>query len=211
MTADRRDWVDVVCEECDWGVRVPPSQASAAGSAHTHTHHSLEEKTPTACSMCGKTENHNPCAIASCPLRASVSPSNEEIPYPPPPGHIFKVDDIRDLPYEVMQYDSGVRRTPNEGKINWALALDGPLIKRFARHLTEGVKSKGKRNWMKGNTEEDLERFRESAVRHFMQWYAGETDEDHFAATLFNMNGAELTKEKREERWPVDPEAEGYR
>lgn len=92
------------------------------------------------------------------------------------------------------------------------MALDGPLLGRLAKHLTKGEETHGKRNWMMAHTEEDLERFRESAVRHFFQWLAGEASEDHFAATVFNMNGYEHTKEKlKDDRWPVDPDAAGYR
>jgi hypothetical protein len=41
-----------------------------------------------------------------------------------------------------------------------------------------------------------LERFKSSAMRHFMQWVSGEEDEDHAAAVLFNINAAEYTKSK---------------
>ena len=54
----------------------------------------------------------------------------------------------------------------------------------------------GKRNWMKAREQEELDRFKESALRHFLQWYDGDTDEDHAAATIFNMNGAEYVKEQ---------------
>jgi hypothetical protein len=44
---------------------------------------------------------------------------------------------------------------------------------------------------MKARGLEEYERFRESAFRHFLQWFNGETDEDHAAAVYFNINGAE--------------------
>ncbi len=70
------------------------------------------------------------------------------------------------------------------------------MLDRWARHLTTGEATRGKRNWMNAHTPEDLERFRESAVRHFFQWYWGVNGEDHAAATFFNMNGAEYKVEK---------------
>ncbi len=93
------------------------------------------------------------------------------------------------------QFESGMVRDITEGKIDYTLALDGPLFKRLAIHLTKGAIKYAKRNWMKAQGEQELERFRESALRHFLQWYWGETEEDHFAATVFNMNGVEYVKE----------------
>ena len=40
---------------------------------------------------------------------------------------------------------------------------------------------------------------RESAFRHFMAWFAGEIDEDHAAASFFNILAAETTAYKIEE------------
>lgn len=102
-----------------------------------------------------------------------------------------------------VEHTSGMIRDTTDGKINWSLVADGLLLKRWAIHLTKGALSKGKRNWTKAGddpetAENDLERFREGAFRHFMQWYLGENDEDHAAATIFNMDGAELVKAKLE-------------
>lgn len=51
------------------------------------------------------------------------------------------------------------------------------------------------RNWEKASTQDEIDRFKESAFRHFMQWFFGENDEDHAAAVFFNITGAEYTKE----------------
>lgn len=98
---------------------------------------------------------------------------------------------------ERKQFDSGMVRDVTEGKVNFALVADGPLLRRWAVHLTKGAKKYSPRNWMKARGQEELDRFRESAFRHFMQWYYGETDEDHAAAVVFNMNGAEYVKESQ--------------
>jgi len=95
-------------------------------------------------------------------------------------------------------FDSGMVRDVNTNKIDYSLVLDGPLFKRWAQHLTAGAKKYAKRNWMKAAGNEELERFRESALRHFVQWYYGETDEDHAAAVFFNINGAEYVKGKQQ-------------
>lgn len=95
-----------------------------------------------------------------------------------------------------QQFESGMVRDVTDDKIDYSLALDGPMFQRLAEHLTKGAKKYEKRNWMQANGEAELERFRESALRHFLQWYWGETDEDHAAAVFFNINGAEFVKEK---------------
>jgi hypothetical protein len=62
--------------------------------------------------------------------------------------------------------------------------------------MSRGAEKYAKRNWMKATGQAELDRFKESALRHFLQWYWDETDEDHGAAVLFNINGAEYVKEK---------------
>lgn len=94
---------------------------------------------------------------------------------------------------ELVEYPSGVLRGIEDGKVNYLLVRDGPMMPRWAALLTKGAVGR-KRNWMKANSKDDLERFRESASRHFEQWLNGETDEDHAAAVYFNINGAEHTK-----------------
>lgn len=89
-------------------------------------------------------------------------------------------------------------RDITEGKIDFLLVRDGPMLLRWATHLTNGAKKYAKRNWMQANGEEELERFKESAARHFEQWLRGDVDEDHAAAVLFNINGAEYTKDRLE-------------
>ena len=94
-----------------------------------------------------------------------------------------------------MAFDSGMVRDVADNKIDYTLVLDGPMFKRLAIHLTNGAKKYSKRNWMKANGLAELERFRESALRHFLQWFWNESDEDHAAAVFFNINAAEFVKE----------------
>jgi hypothetical protein len=97
---------------------------------------------------------------------------------------------------ERLNFDSGMVRDVTDDKTDYSLVLDGPLVERLAAHLTKGARKYAKRNWLQASGEAEYQRFRESAVRHFLQWYRGDTDEDHFAATVFNMNGAEYVKDK---------------
>jgi hypothetical protein len=92
---------------------------------------------------------------------------------------------------ERVKFTGGMVRDMEKGKINYALVADGPMLKRWAELLTRGAEKYSKRNWMLGVGEDEYIRAKESAFRHFMQWYSGELDEDHAAAIFFNINEAE--------------------
>lgn len=96
-----------------------------------------------------------------------------------------------------MQFDSGMVRDTTEGKIDFSLVLDGPMFKRWAEHLTKGAKKYSARNWMQADGDTERNRAKESALRHFLQWYWGETDEDHASACYFNINLVEYVNEKQ--------------
>lgn len=97
---------------------------------------------------------------------------------------------------ERLQFDSGMVRDVATGKTDYSLVLDGPMFDRWAVHLTKGAQKYAKRNWMLAAGDAERERFRESALRHFLQWYRGEADEDHASAVFFNINGAEYVRSK---------------
>ena len=96
---------------------------------------------------------------------------------------------------ERISFESGMQRDTADDKIDYSLVADGVMLKRYAIHMSKGAAKYSKRNWLKASGQEELERFRESAFRHFIQWYYGEQEEDHFAATIFNMNGHDTVKE----------------
>lgn len=92
-------------------------------------------------------------------------------------------------------------RDTTEGKIDYLNPRFGPMFKRWAEHLTKGRQkypdpSPGVPNWTLAAGEEEFQRARQSAARHFEQWLAGDTDEDHAAAVYFNINLAEYVKGK---------------
>lgn len=94
------------------------------------------------------------------------------------------------------EFSSGMVRDTAEGKTLWHLVADGPMLKRWAELLTRGAVKYSPGNWLKAEGEAEHNRFRESAFRHFMQWYRGDRDEDHGAAVMFNVNGAEYVRDK---------------
>lgn len=104
------------------------------------------------------------------------------------------------------EFTSGMVRDTQEGKANFALTYDGPLLERWAALLTRGAVKYAKRNWMKASGQAELERFKESAARHFAQWMRGDMEEDHAAAIAFNVNGAEYVKDRIEGKDSVQAE-----
>lgn len=102
-------------------------------------------------------------------------------------------------------------RDTTEGKINYMLVRPGPMLKRWAAHLSraaskyDNTRKPGEpRNWQLARGLAEFERFQESAARHFEQWLSGDRDEDHAAGVFFNINGAEYVLEqlKKEEDEP---------
>lgn len=96
---------------------------------------------------------------------------------------------------EVVVYGSGMNRDTSRGKMRPDLIWVPGLI-RYAELMARGAELHGERNWEKASTEEELNRFRESAFRHFLQWFNNETDEDHASAVKFNVDGAEMVRER---------------
>lgn len=100
------------------------------------------------------------------------------------------------------EYASGMVRDTQDGKPIFGLtfASDLPyeeqMLTRFAMHMTKAASKYGFRNWELSDSQEELERFRESALRHFLQWYFGITDEDHASSVLFNITATERLKYK---------------
>lgn len=99
-------------------------------------------------------------------------------------------------------FSGGMQRDSAEDKVDYTLLRDGPMYYRWAEHLRKGALKYGKRNWMKGVGQVELDRAMESALRHMEQWYRGDIDEDHAAAVMFNLNQAEHLKLKMSNKKP---------
>lgn len=101
-----------------------------------------------------------------------------------------------------VEYSTGMQRDTTEAKPRFDLIMPlgvpfkDQLLTRWAELMGRGAAKYSERNWEKASTVEELDRFKESAYRHFMQWYHGETDEDHAAAVLFNLTGAEFVRHR---------------
>lgn len=159
----------------------------------------LEAHAVTQCSLCGPVYATSSCVHDDTTIcltctreikaRFEVNPHQDEmdVPYGRPPKFVTKDSGER------QEYESGMRRDIQEGKPRHDLLYvpglpyaDQPLT-RWASLLERGATKYGEENWTLADSEEELRRFKASAARHFAQWMAGETDEDHMAATFFNM------------------------
>lgn len=108
---------------------------------------------------------------------------------------------------ERVEYASGMTRDIQDGKPDFSLLLaDVPyseqMLTRWAKLMERGASKYGRRNWQKARTDEEIERFKASAFRHFVQWITDENDEDHAAAVMFNINAAEFVKTKQKQEIP---------
>lgn len=110
---------------------------------------------------------------------------------------------------EREDYASGMRRDTQEGKPDFSLLfpeipyLAQPMT-RLAALMERGAAKYGRRNWQLACSDEEMERFKASAFRHFVQWLCGEEDEDHMAAVMFNLIAAEHTRYQMENKENTD-------
>lgn len=123
--------------------------------------------------------------------------------------HDRKIDQMRrTTPFTVkdsgtrQEFASGMMRDTGEGKTRFWRVAAGPMLRRWAEHLGKGAKkypdvAPGVSNWTLAEGDVEAQRFKESAFDHFMQWFYGETDEDHAAAVFFNINGHEYVRARQ--------------
>jgi hypothetical protein len=108
---------------------------------------------------------------------------------------------------ERSHYASGMMREPGAGKPRFDLLIpdgvpyEAQFLTRCAELLARGAAKYEERNWELASGAEELTGFRAAAFRHFMQWLCGDRSEDHAAAAVFNLLGAETTL------WKIEKEA----
>lgn len=96
------------------------------------------------------------------------------------------------------EFPTGMKRDTQDDKPRYDL-LDRPFLKRWAELMARGAKKYGENNWRKAATEEELTRFKASAIRHLFQYLEGDKSEDHCVAVAFNLAGAEMVEAKLKE------------
>lgn len=84
------------------------------------------------------------------------------------------------------------------------------LVLEVSKHFEEGAKKYGDRNWEKGIP---CDRYIDSAIRHYLKWRAGWTDEPHDRAFMWNILCCEWTRQQYGwslEKIQPSPEEEAY-
>lgn len=112
------------------------------------------------------------------------------------PGFITKDSGKRE------EFQTGMVRDTQDDKPRYDL-IDRVFLKRWAELMARGAKKYGENNWRKAATEEELNRFRASAIRHLFQWLEGDKTEDHCVAVAFNLAGADMVEKKLEKAQEV--------
>lgn len=105
-----------------------------------------------------------------------------------------------------QEYPTGMRRDLQTDKPMYTLCipkdttLEDNMLYRWAMLMNRGAVKYGRRNWELSKTEEELERFKDSAFRHLVQWLNDwDTEEDHASAIFFNVQAAEYCKRRIKE------------
>lgn len=75
-----------------------------------------------------------------------------------------------------------------------------PLFKRYGELMARGAIKYGRSNWRLACGEEELQRFKDSALRHLIQYLSGDIDEDHLAAVWYNIQGIAMVEDKLREK-----------
>jgi hypothetical protein len=114
----------------------------------------------------------------------------------PPATKVKKLQFVTKDSGKRVQFASGMVRDTQEGKPRFDL-VEMDLLWRIAGLYGRGAVKYSPNNWRKAKGKAELDRFKESAIRHFMQWFRGDTDEDHAAAVYFNIAGHDWLKNKR--------------
>jgi len=93
-------------------------------------------------------------------------------------------------------FETGMQRDSGEKPLYTEVYY--PLVKRHAELMMRGAVKYNRGNWKKACTEEELQRFKDSLLRHTYQYLMRDPNdtEDHLAAILFNCYGAAMVEDK---------------
>lgn len=100
---------------------------------------------------------------------------------------------------ERIEFASGMRRDVVTGKPRYDLIPLEPL-KRLAGLYARGAEKYGDWNWQLASSQEELDRFKQSGLRHMFQWLEGDLTEDHAIATVWNLFAYLVIEEKLKEK-----------
>lgn len=98
------------------------------------------------------------------------------------------------------EFSGGMVRDASAGfKTDYTSVMFGPMLERWAIHCTKGRdkypdQAPGVPNWTLASGADEFLHARGSLLRHLMAYLRGDTDEDHAAAIMFNVNVMEYVR-----------------
>lgn len=95
----------------------------------------------------------------------------------------FKDGTLQDSSFQNRQFETGAQRDNIDGKGRCDLLPARGLLT-LAKHFEAGAKKYGDSNWQKGMP---ASVFVDSGLRHLLKFMAGDTDEDHLVAAVWNL------------------------
>lgn len=90
-------------------------------------------------------------------------------------------------------FSSGAQRDDRKGKLRMSL-IPTQSLKRLMKRYLDGAEEYSENNWVQGM---EYSVFYDSAQRHMLQWWEGQTDEDHLAAAAWNILSLMHIEEKQ--------------
>lgn len=194
--ADKK--VDKICEDCEsnYGyksldeIECVSEEPCLMGSAYKSRKKIGEDVAEHPCTGCGFTEPG--FKFCSCP--ADCIDGNSYTPITPDMEPIdngrtreqIEADTQRPIikdSGERTDFGTGAVRDMHAGKGRCDLLPANALL-RLAKHFETGAEKYGDRNWELGIP---CHSFADSALRHYLKYMAGETDEDHLIAAVWNL------------------------
>lgn len=100
------------------------------------------------------------------------------------------------------EFDNWFVRDLDDGKLRYDL-IPLNMLERLAWLYTRWIKKYWENNWHLARGEEAIERFKQSARRHYISWMKWEYDEDHAIATCWNIFAYERHKERMQKEWLI--------
>ena len=101
---------------------------------------------------------------------------------------MFTYGDGWDMSFRHFLYEALIRFADEN---SWDVPT---MLLEVSKHFEDGAKKYGERNWQKGIP---LHCYIDSAVRHYLKWYRGDTDERHDRAFCWNCLCAAWTMVQR--------------
>lgn len=134
------------------------------------------------CTACGSHMDY-PTHNFLCEACNEMADKRPEVVTSGGPNH-FRAEFITKDSGQRQDFATGARRDIQTGKPRFDL-IPVIALKRVAELYARGAEKYGEHNWQK---DMPISRMYASLYRHLMAWAAGDREEDHLAAIVFNAN-----------------------